>query len=117
MEEKNIVNKTPHKITLLDEDDNIIRNLPPADEPARLKTKEHIVDRVFEDSNKGVPIKKTDIIGVKNLPKSNENKFYLVSRTLASKLNRDDLLAPNELIRDNEGNVIGCKSLAKIGGE
>ena len=26
---------------------------------------------------------------------------------------RQDLLVPNELVRDEQGNIIGCKSLAR----
>lgn len=37
--------------------------------------------------------------------------YYIVSRMVANALpNRKDLLVPNELVRDDQGNIIGCRS-------
>ena len=40
--------------------------------------------------------------------------YYIVSQIVKSALpNRADLLVPAEVVRDNAGNIIGCKSLGR----
>ena len=60
-----------------------------------------------------VQIVKVTFGQVQGLPEPSEGDFFIVSQIVKSALpNRSDLLVPAELVRDNEGRIIGCKSLA-----
>lgn len=52
---------------------------------------------------------------VEGLPEPKENTLYIVSALVAGACkNRDDLVVPNDTVRDDQGRIIGCRSLAKI---
>jgi len=52
---------------------------------------------------------------VEGLPEPKENTYYIVSALVAGAAkNRNDLLIPNDTVRDEEGRIIGCRSLARI---
>ena len=60
-----------------------------------------------------IPISQSVFGEVIDLPSQEKNTFFIVSRLVLSACkDRDDLLVPNELVRDENGNIIGCKSLA-----
>ena len=51
---------------------------------------------------------------VENLPPQEEGVMLIVSALVASATKgRDDLLVPGELVRDDGGNIVGCKSLRR----
>ena len=51
---------------------------------------------------------------VENLPPQEEGVMVIVSALAASAaIARDDLLVPGELVRDDGGNIVGCKSLRR----
>ena len=51
---------------------------------------------------------------VENLPPQEDGVMVIVSAMVASAAkDRNDLLVPGELVRDNDGNIIGCKSLRR----
>ena len=51
---------------------------------------------------------------VENLPEPEHGTIYIVSGLVAGRCkDRDDVFYPGNLVRDNEGRVIGCDSLSK----
>ena len=51
---------------------------------------------------------------VENLPPQEEGVMLIVSALAADAAKgRDDLLVPGELVRDDGGNIVGCKSLRR----
>lgn len=63
----------------------------------------------------GLPLCKTIYGEVEGLPQPQIGVMYIVSRVVRQALpQREDLLVPNDLIRDSEGNVLGCKALAVV---
>ena len=51
---------------------------------------------------------------VENLPPQEDGVMVIVSAMAADAAkDRNDLLVPGELVRDNDGNIIGCKSLRR----
>ena len=61
----------------------------------------------------GVSITETTFGKTTDLPEKVEGVYLIVSRMiLEANKDRDDLLVPNELVRDETGNIVGCKSLA-----
>jgi hypothetical protein len=52
---------------------------------------------------------------VTGLPEQKDKQFIIVSLMVAQALpEREDLLIPGELVRDNTGKIIGCKNLCKL---
>ena len=52
---------------------------------------------------------------VEGLPEPQEDTYYIVSALVAGAAkNRDDLLIPNDTVRDEQGRIVGCRSLARI---
>lgn len=102
-----IINLTPHEITIVGEGGNILRTIAPEATPARLKVstvKGHPID--------GVPTSITVFGEPENLPEPKWAVWLIVSQLIKSALpGRLDLLVPAEVVRDEKGNVIGCKSL------
>ncbi len=61
----------------------------------------------------GIAITKTDYDSIIGLPESKQNTFYIVSAAVVNALRenniqRDDVVAPNRIVRNNHGIAIGC---------
>lgn len=110
---KKIINKTPHTINLMDENLNEILNLPSEGE-ARATTK-----NVRTGEVNGTPIFAVEYGEPTGLPEPIENTFYVVSRITAESAKAygrttEDLLLTNDLVRDEQGRIVGCKSFAQL---
>lgn len=102
------INCTPHPINLISLEGSIM-TLPKGDVVPRLAQSTKNVDVV-----NGVTITETYFGETQDLPEPQEEVFLIVSRLiLSANPSRKDLLVPNELVRDEKGNIIGCKSLAR----
>jgi len=102
---KTIVNFTPHDIHL--HLDFGIRTIPANGEVARVKQAVAVVGNCV-----GVPICKPTFGEVEGLPPEMNSILIIVSAIVKNALpNRIDLVSPGELVRDNDGRIIGCKSL------
>ena len=101
-----IKNYTPHEVNIVLENGEKI-NLPSVG-LARC-TQTTVPDGVIGD----IPITKTRFGEVEGLPDPEKGAFFIVSRlVMQAAKNRKDLLVPNEIIRDDTGRIVGCKSLA-----
>lgn len=106
-------NWTPHPVTLILENDEQIVLRPEVSTPPRVISK----DEGSITGPYGMPIilKKAsggnEVIG---LPDPKPGVFLLVSTMVAQAASdRDDLLAPSGFVRDESGNILGCKSFIK----
>lgn len=100
------INLTPHMI-------NVVGGIqfPASGTVARVTAVSQAVEEVKHDG-KVVLLTKTIFGKVENLPEPIEGTRYIVSTMVAQAAEgRHDLLTPGELVRDDQGNVIGCKSL------
>lgn len=105
-EVQEIVNLTPHEVTIAMWEDN----------PITLKSEG--VARV-EEKNKhlhflrgGLGINQLAYGEVTGLPPSRPACLFLVSRIVMAALpERDDLVAPGDLTRDPQGRIVGCQNL------
>ena len=103
-----IINCTPHPINLISQD-GTITSLPKGEVVPRLTQSTKQVDIV-----NGISITETTFGGTTDLPDYQEGTVLIVSRMiLEANKDRNDLLVPNELVRDESGNIAGCKSLAR----
>ena len=103
-----IINLTPHPVNLLDVDANIVITFY-SEGLARCSQNDVIIGKL----NKDIILTKTSYGEVIGLPEQSSRTFYIVSRLVRNALpNRTDLLVPNQLIRDSEGQIVGCRSFS-----
>ena len=105
----NFVNMTPHSVIILDDKNNVIKEIEASGKLIRLASETKEI-KVLDN---GIKLSKTCFGEPEGLPKEiKSGTFYIVSQLVKSALpNRADLLVPAEVIRDKEGNIIGCRSL------
>jgi hypothetical protein len=105
----NIKNLTPHNIVVIVNDD-IRYVITTSDSVARCSSSTEVIGEV-----NGIPITRTIYGEIVGLPDPKENTIYIVSTLVAQACpNRDDLFIPNEVVRDDSGKVIGCKSFGRV---
>lgn len=128
----NAVNLTPHDINIVGEDGSIQHVIPPSGAIARCKVERETIDhgyiyipinkpdpdnpRTFIVSNHvEVPITQTKFGEVEGLPEKEYKTIYIVSSLVAQACkDRTDVFIPDDTVRDNEGKIIGCRSLGRI---
>ena len=105
----NIINLTPHTITfILPSGDKLI--IEPSGSLARVSTRTEVCGGIGS-----IPITRTVFGEVEGLPEPNDKEIYIVSSLVAQRCpDRDDVFIPNESIRDDQGRIIGCKSLGRV---
>jgi len=102
-----IRNLTPHTVTIITGKEQLI--YMPIYPTPRLSTNTEFIGAID-----GVPLTKTVFSKVQDLPPQKEGVYLIVSRLVLSACStRKDLLVPNELVRNDKGKIIGCKSLAQ----
>lgn len=104
-----IINCTPHPITIFGANNEVLLQLPKGETVPRLTQSSQTVQNIA-----GIPITETVFGETTDLPQQQAGVFLIVSRlVLAANPDRSDLLVPNDMVRDDSGNIIGCKSLAR----
>ena|SRR5690625_2255323 len=103
-----ILNFTPHDVNIVGEN-GAITTFAPVGEPIRLAQETVTVGEV-----NGIPITETQFGDPVGLPEPKDGVFLIVSRLiLTACIDRNDLVVPNEIVRDETGRIVGCKSLAR----
>ena len=98
-----VINLTPHAINIVGYEE-----MPAAGLVPRVAMETKVVGHVA-----GIPISLTEYGRVEGLPEKIDVSF-IVSKMLKDACpDRSDLLYPAELVRDEKGNIIGCKSLGR----
>lgn len=104
----NIINLTPHAIIFVGENGNI--TIPASGAIARVTARTVVVGEID-----GIPVTSTEFGEVEGLPEPVSGTVYIVSSLVASRVpTREDVFIPNESVRDENGRIIGCRSLGKI---
>ena len=107
-----IINLTPHSINVIGDDNSVAITIEASGNVARCSQTIDIVDSI-DLNNVAIPISSSSYGEVVDLPAPQDNTYYIVSRLVMSACpDRQDLLVPNDLVRDEAGRVIGCRSLA-----
>lgn len=117
-----IVNLTPHDINIIDENGDITATFPPSGTVARVaRQSRHLRD--IETPQGTIPLYEAvygDVVDLPTpdpYPETNDpDTYYIVSRMVVdalgpSDIDISDLLTPGELVRDDQGNIIGCRGL------
>lgn len=114
METTQLVNLTPHTINLVAEDGTQLLSLE-SQGVARVAATTEVVGQL-QVGEVVVPQTHTTFGEVEGLPEQAPGVGYIVSNMIISALaqqgvRRDDLFTPGMQVRDDQGRVIGCRSL------
>jgi hypothetical protein len=101
---KTLVNLTPHTINLFGSNDS--NQAIPSTGVARCVAIPTVVGEV-----NGVPVRRTQFGAVTGLPEPSEGVIFIVSMLVASAAKRDDVVFPDDVVRDPDGKIIGCRAL------
>jgi hypothetical protein len=117
----NLVNLTPHEVTLVGEDGGIILRIPPSGIVARCREEVNPAGEIAVcpggplTPEVAVPLVKRAWGPIDGLPAPQFRTVFITSSLVAQAAwaqGRRDVVAPGELVRDSEGRVIGCKNLS-----
>lgn len=113
MEQTNVINLTPHTVTVFDSD-TIVLSIESSG-VARVSATTNVVGQI-RVGDVIVPRTHTVYGQVEGLPAPTPGTVYIVSGMIISALAsqgiyRDDLFTPGLQVRDEQGRVIGCRSL------
>ena len=123
-----IINRTPHDITMMNEAKEVVWTFPKSDEPIRLESSQVVVGTVTDAGHDTSKRNASDNVFIdfdvkqvvydkSNLPDYMEDTYYIVSALVANAYpERSDLLMVNDTVRDDNGRIIGCKSFAVVWG-
>ena len=101
-----ILNFTPHALNVVDLDGSVVTFQSVG--VARVATSTVSVTPI-----NGFGVVATAFADVAGLPSPQDGVYFVVSRLVLSACpGRTDLLCPGELIRDVDGNVVGCKGFS-----
>ena len=107
-----IVNLTPHDVNVVGNDNSVAITIPASGNVARCSQTIDIVGSITVNSI-AIPVSSSSYGEVVDLPAPQDGVYYIVSRLVMSACPaRQDLLCPNDLVRNDAGQVIGCRSLA-----
>jgi hypothetical protein len=141
----NLVNLTPHVITIYGPAGDyapageiILASIPPSGTVARVATEREQVGSI-DIGGQAVPINRTVFGAAEGLPRyklhcgaeacrldaalsgrpCDHAPQYIVSavvaQAVAERTARDDILTPDDAVRDGAGRVIGCRAFARVG--
>jgi len=97
----NIINLTPHTIT----ETITAQSFAPSGQVARIRQSSELTDTI-----NGIMVYTTTYGAVEGLPEPEEGIIYIVSAMcLAGVEGRTDVVAPGNLLRDENGQPIGCQ--------
>jgi hypothetical protein len=107
-----LINLTPHEITIVREDNKIV--LPPSGTIARVATTRRVVATI-EVHGMTIPVHRVEFGQVENLPEPQPGTWYIVSAIVAQAApGRDDLVIPDDAVRDEQGRIVGARALARV---
>lgn len=117
-----LYNLTPHTVRVFSRTGEIVAEIPPSGMVSRIEKvgsfridSETISVQNFGDADEvwdyDIPILTSSVAGISGLPNEQANVRFIVSATLrAACPDRLDLVSPADLVRDESGDVIGCKA-------
>lgn len=106
----NIVNLTPHAITLMVGEKSV--TIQPSGTVARASTMRAQVGEVKVDGLE-IPVNLTRFGEVTGIPEVQSDTVYIVSAIVAQATTRADVVMVDDAVRDSEGRIIGARALAQ----
>lgn len=103
----NFINLTPHDITFMTDNREKIKVVEPSGAVSRVNTTNKYCGTLDD-----IPIIKTEFNEITDLPEPKDDTVYLVSSLVAERTpHRKDVFFPNEIVRLQTGEIIGCRAL------
>lgn len=104
------VNLTPHAINIVDGDGKPVANIAPSGLVARVSMTRQQVGEFA-----GIPAFVTTYGEPTGIPEPTEDTIYIVSGMVVQAIagDRPDVWAPGDLMRNAEGQVVGCVGLSR----
>lgn len=103
-----ILNCTHHTINFVNDAGKVIRSIEPSGIIPRVSSTINVVGDID-----GIPDEETCYGEIVDLPEKQDGVILIVSVMVASRLpNRDDLRVPGRQVRNDHGQIVGCKSLS-----
>ena len=107
-----LVNLTPHAVKIFGDDDSVIAEFESAGVARATQT------NIPDGDIGGVPIVQTKFGEVIDLPEPQPDTMYIVSiitlqAARAAGRNMDDLLIVTDMVRDDQGRILGARALAR----
>ena len=107
---KKLVNLTPHAINFVHDDGTPLVTVEPCGTIARVSCKTVTIGNEGE-----IPITTNEYGEVEGLPEPETDTIFIVSALVAGRVpTREDVFIPNEAVRNEKGQIVGCKSLGRI---
>lgn len=104
-----IINLTTHTLNIFSEDKEEVISIEPSGQIARIS-----VETKKTKTIAGIPFFKSVFGKVEGLPNKAQGCIYVVSSlVLVNTKDRNDVFAPGELLRNDEGQPIGCIGLSQ----
>lgn len=109
-----IINLTPHEIIIITKE-GVEMHIPPSGIIARCTTTREVEEIINVDGVE-IPINRTVFGTVENLPDPQPDTLYIVSTIVANavKGKRNDIIIPDDTIRDEQGRIIGARAFARL---
>jgi len=104
-----IINLTPHPVTVVSQDGGTAHVFMPSGTVPRCRE-----DVVIIGDLDGIPLVRKSLGQVENLPDPQEGVYYIVSLAVAQAARRPDLLVPDDMVRDEQGRILGCRRFAVV---
>jgi hypothetical protein len=105
-----VVNLTPHSVLILDDNGDVLDTFSASGDVARIDEDVRWLNDHPVWSLRDIPFATVNVGKVNNLPDASFGNFFIVSRMVFDALSdRDDLIVPFDVVRDDDGNIIGCK--------
>ena len=109
-----IRNLTPHAINILNDNNEVIVTIEPSGIIARAAQTKELVEELCVDGMT-IPVYKSEFGKVENLPEQEKDTIFVVSALTAQACKgRPDVYITDNPVRDEQGRIIGCRSLGKI---
>ena len=106
-----LVNLTPHEVNVHLPAGRVL-TIPASGQVARVATTATDAGEIWVGRNNSVPMITQEFGEVVNLPAPKDGNFFIVSALVrAACPNRYDLGSPADLVRNDAGQIIGCKAL------
>jgi hypothetical protein len=103
-----VINLTPHDLNLYKEGE-LVETIPSQGFARARQINTHI------GNINGYPLSKVTYGETENMPAPQKGVIYVVSSiTAQASIDRDDVVTPTGMVRDENGRIIGCTGFAKL---
>ena len=103
-----LLNATPHALNIVQSDGSTLTLEASGICPRRESSE------LVEQAIGLIEITRQTLGHIEGLPDPVPGLYFIVSRLVASATEREDLLVPGPLVRDDQGRVVGCKGLSRL---